>query len=98
MLSKCIIGSRPKQSGGDKCACCVGVAKLMLDILAQLGSGDDLVLQHSGPSALLLLGPPGMGESALRYTTINQQDCCGVDADWRAVQLPMLWTMAGQIL
>ncbi len=45
--------------------CCVGVANLMLDILAQLGSGDDLGSQHSGPSSLLLLGPPGVGESML---------------------------------
>ena len=49
--------------------CCVGVANLMLDILAQLGSGDDLASQHTGPSSLLLLGPPGVGESLLCCTT-----------------------------
>jgi hypothetical protein len=49
--------------------CCVGVANLMLDILAQLHSGNDLGSQHSGPSSLLLLGPPGVGESMMRCTT-----------------------------
>ena len=41
---------------------CTGVANLMLDLLAQLQVGGVDRQEGGGPSSLLLLGPPGVGQ------------------------------------
>ena len=48
--------------------CSAGVASLLLDVLAQMQCGGNGDADGSGPSSLLLLGPPGVGKP-LRQTT-----------------------------
>ena len=61
----------------------IGVANLMLDILAQMQCGGSGGPEGAGAASLLLVGPPGVGESAKPMLSCSASsayfhDCCTI--------------------